>query len=66
MAFELFDHVRIEDKDVTGDIVDIYPDDDGNMVYTVQSSKQGYVNDPEAYNGAHPLYDCREDQLTKL
>lgn len=66
MAFNLFDRVRIDDKDVVGDIVDISADKDGNPIYTVQSSKRGYVNDPEAYNGDYPLYDCRVDQLTKI
>lgn len=65
MAFQLFDHVRIDDKDVTGDIVDIY-DDDGTTIYTVQSDKKGHVDDPDAYPGERPLYDCKEDQMTKL
>jgi V8-like Glu-specific endopeptidase len=43
MAFELFDHVRIEHKNVTGNIVDIYPGDDGQPVYTVQSSERGLM-----------------------
>lgn len=66
MGFQLFDKVRIEDKDVTGTIVDIYTGEDGQPVYTVQSHKRGYVNDPEAYNGDFPLYDRKKDQLTKL
>jgi len=65
MAFQLFDHVRINDKDVTGDIVDIY-DDGGVTIFTVQSDKRGYIDDPDAYPGERPLYDCREDQITKL
>lgn len=66
MAFQLFDRVRINDKGVTGDIVDISSDEDGKTIYTIQSSKRGYVNDPEAYNGDFPLYDCTEDRLTKV
>ena len=54
MAFALFDKVRIDGKGVNGSIVDIYTDDDGKQVYTVQSDKRGYVNDPEAYNGGLP------------
>lgn len=65
MAFDLFDRVLIRKKNVTGVIVDIYPED-GQSVYTVQSDKRGYVNDPEAYNGDFPLYDCKEDQLEKI
>ena len=65
MAFQLFDHVRINDKDVTGDIVDIY-DDDGTTIYIVQSDKKGHVDDPDAYPGECPLYDCKKDQMTKL
>lgn len=66
MAFELFDKVFIEDLGITGTIVDTYPDDEGRTVYVVESHKRGYVNDKEAYNGEFPLYDRREDQLTKL
>mgnify|MGYP007038322590 CR=1 FL=1 len=66
MPFELFERVHIKDKDVTGDIVDIYLDDDGQKVYTVQSHKQGYVNDPDAYTGEYPLYDVHGDRLAKL
>lgn len=65
MAFELFDHVRINDKDLTGVIVDIF-DEDGKSVYTVQSDKKGYIDDPDAYPGEYPLYDCTEDRLVKL
>ena len=42
MAFALFDKVRIDGKGVNGSIVDIYTDDDGKQVYTVQSDKRGY------------------------
>ena len=63
MAFELFDHVLIENKGVEGDIVDIYAKDDGEQAYIVQSRTQGYVNDPDVYDGEYPLYDCTEDQL---
>ena len=66
MTFELFDHVHIENKNVTGNIVDIYYGDDGEPIYTVQSNRRGYVNDPDAYNGDYPLYDCRADQITKV
>ena len=66
MAFQLFDHVRIDDKGVTGDIVDVYEDEDGTSVYVVQSDQKGPANDPDAYPGEHPLYDCKEDQMIKL
>ena len=67
MPFGLFDRVRIiKEKNVTGNIVDIYIGDDGQPVYTVQSDQRGYVDNPMAYNGDYPLYDCREDQITKL
>ncbi len=66
MAFGLFDKVCIEDLGITGTIVDTYSDDEGRTVYVVESHKRGYVNDKEAYNGEFPLYDRREDQLTKL
>lgn len=66
MPFELFEKVNIKDKDITGDIVDIYLDEEGQKVYTVQSHKKGYVDDPDAYNGEHPLYDVHEDRLVRL
>lgn len=66
MPYQLFDRVKIKGKDVIGDIVDIYTGEDEQPIYTVQSQRQGYVNDPDAYNGDYPLYDVREDQLTRL
>lgn len=66
MPFELFDCVRIKDKAVTGTIVDIYADEEGRKVYIVQSHKQGYVDDPEAYNGDYPLYDVYEERLLEI
>lgn len=66
MTFKLFDRVRINKKGVTGDIVDVSTGDNGETIYTVQSSKRGYVNDPDAYNGDFPIYDCTNDQLTKI
>lgn len=66
MTFQLFDKVRIKDKNVIGMIVDIYDGDDGQPVYTVERQKRRYVNDPAAYSGDFPLYDCREERLTRL
>lgn len=64
MTFKLFDRVQINSNGVIGDIVDVSTGDNGETIYTVQSSKRGYVNDPDAYTGDFPLYDCTKDQLT--
>lgn len=66
MDLKLFDKVFISDKDVVGTIVDIYTDIDNDIVYTVQSSKRGYVNDPDAYPGEFPLYHCSPPRLKKI
>lgn len=66
MAFELFDHVLITDKGVEGDIVDVYTNSNGQNIYTIQSRKEGYVNDPDAYNGEYPLYDCTKEQIKRF
>ena len=65
MAFELFSKVHIKDKNVDGTIVDIYTADDGQTIYTVESQKRGYVDDPEAYTGDFPLYDMTADRLVE-
>ena len=62
MVFNLYEEVRIVNKNVIGHIVDIY-NERGQTVYTIQSSKPGCVDDPDAYPGEYPLYDCTEDQL---
>ena len=65
MAFELFSKVRIKDKNVDGTIVDIHTRADGQTIYTVESQKRGYVDDPEAYTGDFPLYDMTADRLVE-
>lgn len=66
MAFQLFDEVRIIDKDITGTIVDLYTGGDGQTVYIVESRERGYATDPDAYPGDFPLYDATEDRLIKI
>lgn len=65
-TFELFDHVHMIHKHIDGIIVDICTGTNGKTYYTVESDVQGYVDDPDAYNGEWPLYDCTADQLEKL
>ena len=65
MVFNLYDRVRIIDKDVIGTMVEIF-ESGGKRYYTVESNKPGYVNDPDAYPGEYPLYDCTEDRLSKV
>ena len=65
MDIQLFDVVRIIDNGVIGTVVDIYKRSDDVSVYIIESHKKGYVNDPDAYNGDHPLYDRIAEQLEK-
>lgn len=59
---KLFDNVKIKKKNLIGTVVDIA--NIGNKyIYTVESIKKGYVNDPDAYNGLYPLYQCSEDEI---
>lgn len=64
--FNELDHVRMLHKAQTGVIVDICTGKDGKTYYTVETDAEGYTDDPDAYNGQWPLYDCTEDQLEKL
>lgn len=61
--FDEYNHVLIVDKNISGIIVDIYTGADGLVYYTVQSDKAGYVDDPDAYPGLYPLYDCTASRL---
>ena len=54
VTFQLFDKVRIKDKNVVGTIVEIHDGDDGQPVYTVERQKRGYVNGSEGqYEARH-------------
>lgn len=65
--FEMYEHVRIPRKNVTGQIIHISTGKyDGKRYYIVESDVQGYVDDPDAYPCEWPLYDCTADQLEKL
>lgn len=65
-AFELYDHVRMIHKNINGIIVDVCTGIDGKTYYIVESDVQGYVDDPDAYPGEWPLYDCTAHQLEKI
>ncbi len=66
MPFELYDHVRIENKDVTGEIIDTYVGKDQKTYYVVESDQRGPVDDPDAFGDEWPQYDCTEDEITKI
>lgn len=65
-TFEMYDHVHIIHKNINGIIVDGYTGNDGKTYYIVESDVRGYVDDPDAYPGEWPLYDCTADQLEKI
>lgn len=66
VTFEMYDHVHMIHKNINGIIVDDYTGSDGKTYYIVESDVQGYVDDPDAYPGEWPLYDCTADQLEKI
>ena len=39
---------------------------DGKLYYIVESDVEGYTDDPDAYQGEWPTYDCTADQLEKI
>lgn len=61
--FAEYDKVRIKDKNIIGDIVEIRKLDDGSMSYLVESDREGPSDDPKAWNLRFPIYTCSEDQL---
>ena len=56
----------IKHKNIPGQIVDVYTGKDGETLYTVESDIEGYTDDPDAWGGLWPLYDCTADQLIWL
>lgn len=66
MEYQLWDHVRIIGKDVTGRIIDITHGKDDKTYYCVESDTPGYTNDPEAYPGEWPEFDVTADRLEKI
>ena len=63
--FEEFEKVRIPAKGITGDIVDIYRDNEGMLHYTVMNDVWGDVDDPDAWNAGYAFFDCKAEQLEK-
>lgn len=61
--FELFDEVKIINKNKTGIIVDIRETADGT-VYEVESSVKGF--DIDGYGGIWPIYTCKEYEIEKI
>ena len=61
--FHEYDHVRIKDKNVTGTIIDVFTGQNGITYYSVESDKEGFVDDPDVWNLRFPIYTCTADQL---
>ena len=57
MKLELYNKVKIKDKDVIGIIVDINGENDKTVESETKEHKQG------AYGGEWPLYFCNADDL---
>jgi hypothetical protein len=64
--FDLYDRVRIVDKGVIGEIIDIYRGRDGNVYYTVEDLTEGPSSDPDAFNLRFPQYECTAEQLERI
>lgn len=65
--FSEFDRVRIKGKNVIGYIIDIHQVKDGTTCFTVESEKEGPINDPDAWNDVRfPQLICTEDQLEHI
>lgn len=64
MKFEELAHVRIKDKNVTGDVIEVYETKDKETRYIVESDSEGPIDDPDAWNDVRfPQFDCSEEQL---
>lgn len=64
MAFSEMDRVRIKEKDIVGEIIDVHATNDGEICYTVECEKEGPIDDPDAWNAVRfPQFICTEDQL---
>lgn len=66
MPIDLYDHVRIKDKGVTGEVIDIYEGQDRKTYYIVESDKRGPDSDPDAFDEVWPQYDCLAEQLERI
>ena len=63
--FNEYDHVRIKKTGVSGEILDISIDKDGNSWYIVESDERGA---PGGYGteDSFKLYDCRAEDLERI
>lgn len=61
-----FDRVRIKEKGVIGDVIDIYKAQDGTTLYLVESDKEGPSGDPDAWELRFPIFTCTAEQLEKI
>ena len=58
--------MKIKEKDIIGSIVDITAGKNGETVYVVESLDNTPANDPDAYPGEWPIYDCVAEDLQKI
>ena len=62
--FVEFERIRIKKKNVIGFIIDIHQSEDGVTRYTIESEREGPIDDPDAWNDVRfPQFICTEDQL---
>lgn len=60
------DRVLIKGKNVIGEIIDVHKAQNGETCYTVESEKEGFIDDPDAWNDVRfPQFICIEDQLER-
>lgn len=64
--FEEGDRVRIIEKDVIGEIIDVHTTANGEICYTVESENEGYIDDPDAWNIRFPQFICVAAQLERI
>ena len=60
--FNLYDNVLIKTKNLIGTIVDIRKFGE-DTIFTVESNIKGSRAD--GFGGIWPLFDCKEDELSK-
>lgn len=66
MAFDLFDTVRIVEKDIVGDVVEVVNGKDGKPYYLVQSDEEASNDNEVLIPGSCPIYECLEDELERV
>ena len=64
---EEFDRVRIKATGITGDVIDIYKNSEGQLVYTVEADERG-VPGGYSYGDENDwqLFDCLIEEIEKI